>query len=163
MITCTFEDGGAGKLRHITVGVLLLDKGQNKILLVKRSSTSFLEPNKFDIPGGFMSRSETTKETATREVKEETGYEIKITGLFCLNDNPDRPKEDRQNVEFIYIAEAVNEVTIPDSEVSYIKWFPLESLPSAEDFAFDHYQVIKKFLSYKKQSFPLPIFLDTYE
>lgn len=159
MITCTFEDGGTGKLRHVTVGTILLNKKRDKILLIRRAGSSFLEPNKYDIPGGFMGRDETTEETSHREVKEETGYVIKVNSLFCINDNPNRPKEDRQNVELIYSAEAQNEEGKHDDEVERIQWFSLSELPQANDWAFDHFVVVQKFIEHTKNPSTLPIFI----
>ncbi len=59
---------------------------------------------KFTIPGGFLDRNENIEQGTLRELKEETGYEGKIICLFHINDNPTRPKEDRQNVDFIYMS-----------------------------------------------------------
>lgn len=56
MITCTFEDGGRGKLRHAVVNAIILK--ENKILLVKRSP-KITEGGKWGLVGGFMDRDET--------------------------------------------------------------------------------------------------------
>jgi len=91
MIKCRFENGNKASLRHVTVGVILLNESHKKILLVKRAA--FLtNPGKYAVPGGFLDRDETSKEGALREVKEETGYEARIINLFRVNDDPNRPK-----------------------------------------------------------------------
>ena len=65
-----------------------------------------------------------------------------------------RPKEDRQNVDIIFIANAVKQTGKSDEEVSHLKWFDLDKLPSKEEIAFDHgdnFGAIKKYL---KKDFP---------
>jgi len=58
--------------------------------------------------------------------------------LLKINDNPNRPKEDRQNVDFIYTAKAVRQVKKGDEEVSRLQWFSLDKLPQNDQIAFDH-------------------------
>lgn len=155
MINCTFENGNKANLRHVTVGVIAVNK-QNQVLLVRRAS-NIIRGNKYSIPGGFLDRNENTKEAALRELKEETGYEGKILHLFYLNDNPLRPKEDRQNVDFIYATEVVGGEIKQDKEVASVRWFPKEDLPSEEDFAFDHRGIIKSFFKHRENPLALPL------
>ena len=143
MITCAFENDGKDSLRHVVVDVLLIDG--NKILLVKRTG-KLLESGKWALPGGFLARDETCEQGAMREVKEETGYEIQIIKLLRVVDNPDRPKEDRQNVSFVYIAKPLKKDGDSDNEVSEAKWFDLDKLPPVEEIAFDHYDNISIYL-----------------
>ena len=154
MITCYFEKKKKAYLRHVTVDALLVKK--NKILLIKRAS-HLIEGNKYALPGGFLDRDETTAEGVLREVKEETGYEGKIISLFRINDNPDRKREKRQNVVFVYLVQAKRKVAKFDKEVTKIKWFSLDKLPKPEEIAFDHYENIELYRQYRKEKFSLPI------
>ncbi len=154
MITCEFEDGGKGKLRHITVGAIVVNE-QSQVLLVKRAVAHRF--GKYSIPGGFLDRDEDTKIATLRELKEETGYDGEIMFLFRLNDNPRRPKEDRQNVDVLYVVRVTGGEATLNKEVSEIKWFSEESLPSEEEFAFDHRETILKHFKYLKEPFQLPI------
>lgn len=155
MISCKFENGRGASLRHVVANILIL-KG-NKILLVKRAA-SLINPNLWGLVGGFVDRDETIEEAALRESIEETGYQIKIKTLLRIADNPDRPKEDRQNISFVYTAKALNKVGERDWESSQIKWFDLNNLPPKGEFAFDHYENIQLYLKYLKSPFPLPVF-----
>ena len=155
MVTCVFEDGGKGLLRHITVGALIIK--ENKILLIKRAS-HLINPGKYALPGGFMDRDETTVGALKREIKEETGFEIKKFKLFRINDNPNRIGEDRQNVDFIFLAEVGEKLSDFDKEVVEFKWFDLNHLPDPSQFAFDHLENIELYLKYLKNPFSLPIF-----
>jgi ADP-ribose pyrophosphatase YjhB (NUDIX family) len=61
-------------------GALVLRHG--KVLLIRRTIEPFL--GHWDIPGGFCEVNEHPTETAIREVLEETGLEIELTGLLGL-------------------------------------------------------------------------------
>lgn len=155
MIDCTFENGNKANLRHVTVGVIAVNK-QNQVLLVKRAP-NIIRGGKLSIPGGFLGRDENSRQAALRELKEETGYNGKILCLFYFNDSPFRPKEDRQNVDIIYAAEIVGGKEKKDEEVTNVHWFFQGDLPSKEDFAFDHRGIIESFFKYQKKPFTLPI------
>lgn len=93
-----------------------------QILLAKRA-VGQLEGGKWCLPGGYMERDETTVQTSKREVYEETGYEIIDVIFLKFNDNPDRPGEDRQNVNFLYLGIASKQTGTPDDESSEVRWF----------------------------------------
>lgn len=154
MITCTFENGNQNSLRHVTVSCLVMKDG--KILLAKRSK-DLLEAGKWCLLGGYVERDETTDEAGLREALEESGWLIDNLQLLRINDNPDRPHEDRQNVDFIYIADAIKEVGEKDQESEEIHWFSLDSLPPKEEVAFDHMDSIELYIKYSKSPFPLPV------
>jgi len=154
MITCNFEDQSKGLLRHVVVDNLIIDG--HKILLVKRGS-KYSEPNKWALPGGYVERDETTSEATQREALEETGYQTKVVKLFRIIDNPDRPKEDRQNISLVYLLNPLKKVGKSDHEISSTKWFDLSELPSEKEFAFDHYDNIKLYKQHLQKSFSLPI------
>lgn len=157
MITCIFEKGNKAEpgLRHVTVGAIAVnDKGQ--VLLVKRGP-NVPNPGKYSVPGGFFDRDETTQEAVLRELREETGLEGKVRLLFHINDNPGRPKEDRQNVDIIYVVDVITSDIKTDWETTSAEWFTEEVLPSEEEFAFDHRNLFLKFFAYQREVFPLPL------
>lgn len=148
MITCQFEDGVSVSLRHVTVGVVVENDG--KILLVKRSDDSFLEAGKWTIPGGYLDRDETAEEGAVREAREESGYDVELTGLLRINSNPNRPKEDRQSVDLVFSAKIISKAGTNDHEISEVKWFAPDELPEESEFAFDHWENVQMYLKRKK-------------
>lgn len=156
MITCVFEKGYKASLRHIVTHAIVEDHG--KLLLVKRTG-DMLETGKWSLPGGFLNRDETAEQGVLRELKEETGWEGKIISWFRINTNPNRPKEDRQNVAFDFLVQPVKKSGNADAESSKIEWIPIDKLYSFDQFAFDHGESIKLFLDYRKKSFPLPLFV----
>lgn len=155
MIKCILENGRETSFRHVTVGSIVLNE-KNEVLLVKRAS-NLTRGSKHTIPGGFLDRDENLEEAALRELKEETGYEGKIEMLFQLNDSPKRPKEDRQNVDFVFIAKIIGGELRLNEEVADIQWVPKENLPSEDEFAFDHRKIIMRYFEYLEHPFSLPI------
>ena len=157
MINCTFENGKTADpgLRHITVGALAYnEKGQ--VLLVKRSA-KYSRPNTWTVPGGFLDRDREITEAVLKELKEETGMTGKVKELFHINDYPNRPNEDRQNVDFIYLVNIESGSFHHDDEITNIQWFDKDSLPKEEEFAFDHRTTILKFYEWREKPFPLPL------
>ena len=158
MITCTFENNNKTSLRHITVNAIVVKN--NKILLGKRATFNgkpILESGKWGLLGGFFDRDENLTQAVIREVMEESGWEIENLKLFRINDNPNRPKEDRQNVDIIFITTAVKQIKTSDEEVSKLQWFDLDKLPKKEEIAFDHGDSLELYKKYLGKKFLLPI------
>lgn len=153
MIICKFEDGGEASLRHMVVDSIVLK--DNKIMMVKRAP-NMLEGGKWGLVGGYVDRDETLKQAAEREVLEETGWTVKDTVLLGIIDNPNRPKEDRQNIAMIYISQAVEKIGEADHESTEQKWYALDELPDENSIAFDHADTIRLYKKYLDQKFPLP-------
>ena len=155
MIDCKFENGREASLRHVTVGIIAVNSN-GQVLLVKRAPHLW-NGNKYTVPGGFLDRDEDTKGGALRELREETGLQGEILFLFRVNDSPNRPKEDRQNVDFIYIAGVVGGREVKNKEVGEISWFDEKNLPHDSEFAFDHRESILRYFQYRKKPFLVPI------
>jgi len=110
------------------------------------------EACKWDTAGGFLDRDETVEQGASREVLEETGYEVKSIRMIGINSDSSRPHEDRQNVEFIFAAEIGDKVQEPDDESSEMKWFGRTELPDSSKIAFDHGRNLEWFVSHPGSS-----------
>ena len=95
MITCTFEDGHAARLRHVVVHAIVERVGA---LLLVRRAPHLSEGGRWGLPGGFLDRDERLVDGVLRELREETGWTGEVRRLFRINSRPDRPREDRQNV-----------------------------------------------------------------
>lgn len=159
MLTCTFEDGGSASLRHVTVNAIVVQ--DSKILLGKRGTYNngkpLLEAGKYGLLGGYFNRDESLMEALKREVHEESGWEIDNLRLLRINDNPNRPAEDRQNVDIIFIADAIKNSGESDEEVTHLEWFDLSALPSRENVAFDHYDSLEMYRKYVNGELQIPI------
>ena len=140
MINCTFENGRKASLRHVVVDAITVK--DQKILLIRRA-LQLSNGGKWAIPGGFLDRDETCEQAIAREVKEETGLKATSVKLFKITDDPNRKNEDRQNVAFVYIVEASGQIKFDPHEVTDAKWFNINNLPKENEFAFDHYEIIR--------------------
>ncbi|MBI4973568.1 NUDIX domain-containing protein [Candidatus Roizmanbacteria bacterium] len=158
MITCFFEDGGKSPLRHVTISVIVIKDG--KVLLGKRGTFQgkpILEFGRWALLGGFFNRGEDLIKAAKREVMEESGWGIKNLKLFRVNDSPNRPREDRQNMDMVFTAEALQQTGKSDEEVTELAWFDFAKLPSPDMMAFDHGEDLELYRKYLKENFALPL------
>lgn len=160
MLHCTFENHHQASLRHVTVNTLVMRNQQ--VLLGLRGmfhGKPILESGKWSMLGGFMERDEDIFEAAEREVKEESGWSISNLEVFMVNHTPHRTGEDRQNVEFVFIAQAQAQLSQPDEEVKQLSWFELDQLPPQSQVAFDHYQALELLQRHVASPFTLPIWI----
>lgn len=156
MISCTFEDGNQASLRHAVVDVLVLNES-GQLLMVKRTA-SLIEGGKWGIVGGFAERDERLADSATREIYEETGWEIKDLTLLTINDDPARPKDlNRQNISVVYFCQATKKTGEPDWESDEQRWYDLDDLPARQQIAFDHADYIDLYKRYQREKFALPL------
>lgn len=128
-----------------------------KLLLEKRAP-HLLEGGKWSLPSGFLDRDETAEQGILREVLEETGWTAKVTAVFSIKTDPNRPHEDRQNIAFFFLVETIEKTGTVDNESTEISWIPFTELPPLDTFAFDHGEAIGNYIRYKKQEFALPLF-----
>ena len=154
MITCSFEDGGKALFRHVVVHAVIEKDG---CLLLEKRAPPLLEAGKWSLPSGFVNRDETVEQAIVREVFEETGWKTKVKTLFRINSNPNRPKEDRQNIALEFILEPLEHTGTNDAESSKVEWIPIDKLLPFDEFAFDHGESIKLYLQYREKPFTLPL------
>ncbi len=105
-------------------GILVLD-GEERILLVKRR----FEPYKggWTIPSGYVEYDEDVRETAVRELKEETGVDVEIDALHAVESAFDDPRGNTLLVVFRgHIADG--SVRAGD-DAEEARFFPLDRLP----------------------------------
>lgn len=141
MINCAFENGNKANLRHVVVDSIAIK--DNKIVLVKRAK-HLTNPDKWAMPGGYADRDESLEEAAVRELKEETGLKGEIIRLFkIIDDHKTYGKDDKQHVKFVY--EVKSNGDLVNSSEGEARWFDLENLPKEQEFAFDHFKIIKDF------------------
>ena len=128
-------DCGRFANRGVSIDAVIIKDG--KVLLVQRGTV----PDKglWATPGGYVEWDESAEEAVIREVKEETGLDIKETKLVGVYSSPLRHPNQVINIVFL--------TTVNDGEIKNgddaedNKWFPLASLP--KKMAFDHKQNIQ--------------------
>jgi ADP-ribose pyrophosphatase YjhB (NUDIX family) len=117
------------------VAVLIVKQGQ--LLLARRA----IEPaiGMWDIPGGFVKSSESAETAACREVLEETGLTITLTGF--LGSLADVYKDERiPTLNLCFGAEVESGEMRPQSDVAELSWIVFDQIP--EPLAFDHQQQV---------------------
>ena len=65
----------------VTAAIIRKD---TKILIAQRNNDSYLEPNKWEFPGGKVEQNETYEECLIREIHEELDIQISIDSLFLV-------------------------------------------------------------------------------
>lgn len=144
MVTCVFENGGRAALRHAVVHAVVERDGA---LLLVRRAPHLSEGGKWGLPGGFLDRDETLVDGVLRELHEETGWTGRVVALLRINSNPNRPREDRQNVAFDFVVEPLTRTGQPDAESSSVAWISIDRLPPLETLSFDHGDTVRAYLA----------------
>jgi 8-oxo-dGTP diphosphatase len=106
-----------------TTGVIVLKEG--KVLLVKRRYQPYR--GKWVIPSGFVEYSEDIIETAVRELKEETGVDVKIDSLYEVKSCFDDPRGN--TVLVLYLGHIDGGELIAGDDAESVGFFSLHDLP----------------------------------
>jgi len=131
---------GRWKNRPAVVDGIVLNS-QGKILLIRRGRDPFR--GSWALPGGFMDWGETAGEAVVREVREETGLELKDPRFLAVFDSPGRDLE-RGTVSLAYYGTAADEGDLrPGDDACDSRWFSFTALPS---LAFDHGKILSLFM-----------------
>ena len=105
------------------VAAVVLATKDGKLVLVRRD----IEPaiGEWSLPSGYVDRGEAVEDAAVREVKEETGLDISLTGLVGLYSHTGSPV-----VLAAYAAEVVGGTMEPGPEVRETALFSPDRLPA---------------------------------
>ncbi len=128
----------------LTVDVII-QKG-DAILLVKRGNEPF--KGKLALPGGFVEWNEKVEDAAVREVKEETGIEVKLRELLGVYSDPKRDPR-RHVVTVVFVADALHDRVIAGSDAENAAWVKPEEVKESE-LSFDHWKIIQDYLKWRK-------------
>ena len=124
-----------------------VDGHQLSILLIERGNEPY--KGKWAFPGGFMNIDETAEQGAVRELKEETGLEVKYLkqiGAFTAVD-----RDPRERVITIAYYSLVHKQEVKgDDDAAKAQWFPLDAVPP---LAFDHDLILRKAIEQLKKDF----------
>lgn len=113
---------------EVTTHAILLDETRTQILLIK-----WIDPlgqKVWGFPGGHIKIGEKVEDAVVREVKEETGYDIKVERLLGVCDNIVRDDHSRNVIahftNIIWIAKIVsgNLDFQGDEEIIKARWVP---------------------------------------
>lgn len=119
----------------LTVDAVITD-GEGRVLVMKRGTDPFRGTWVF--PGGLVDPGETVEQACIREVREELGLEVKLTGLIGIYSEPGRDPRG-SFVSIAYRAEVVGGTPIITPEARSHRWLePGEELP----MGFDHARIL---------------------
>jgi ADP-ribose pyrophosphatase YjhB (NUDIX family) len=103
------------------------------ILLIRRTDNGNLA-----LPGGGMDLGETITHAAIREVKEETGLDVEITGLIGIYTNPHHlieytsDGEVRQEFSIVFTARPTGGELTTSDEASEVVWADPDDVPGMQ-------------------------------
>lgn len=123
----------------VTADCVVFNKEDNNIsiLLIKRENDPYKDFWAF--PGGFINMNESAEEAAIRELKEETGLEVKKAEQLKAYSNPNRDPRERV-ITIVFIAESEKNIVKGEDDAKEAKWFQIDNLPP---LAFDHELILK--------------------
>ncbi len=120
--------------------VTALPEGGEGVVLIERSNP----PLGWALPGGFIDYGETCEQAAVREMKEETGLDVRLTGLLGVYSDPDRDPR-RHTMSVVYTGEPEDPARLKaGDDAAGAKVFPLGEWP---ELAFDHARILADFLA----------------
>lgn len=126
---CSVCDSTYYRNPKLCASVLPVDGGN--VLLAIRGKDPYKGAH--DIIGGFVEVNELPEAAATREAKEETGLDIKITALLGIY--PDVYGDDGDyTLNFHYVGEIIGGDMRPMDDVVGLEWAPIQDVPLNEGF-----------------------------
>ena len=113
-------------------GVIINEKGE--VLLLNH----VLRPvSGWGVPGGFLNLGEQPEAAFRREIREETGLELRDVTLY-------RSRTFKRHIEIIFLAKGVGEAKVLSREITELGWFTVENMP--KDMSLDQQFLIRKAL-----------------
>lgn len=128
------------KIMAIVDVVLLKDK---KVLMVQEGKEICYK--QWNLPAGHLDPGENLIKATIREVREETGYEVKIKGLRRIYNYI--TKGGNHSIRFSFIGEIISgDIKFDGKEILDIKWFSLDEIDKMPDEQLRTAKVIRKII-----------------
>jgi len=111
------------------VGIGAVIVKDNKVLLIKRAG----DPGRglWSIPGGLVELGEKIKDAVCREVKEETGLDVRVGEIADVTEIITRDEKDKVKYHFVivdFFAEVLRGELKPSSDALEAKWVEFKDL-----------------------------------
>jgi 8-oxo-dGTP diphosphatase len=124
---------------------------EGRVLLSRRAHEPWA--GRWEVPGGFLDHGEHPEDGARREVREELGIAVTLTGLLGIYVHPVPDQDPLLIVVYVGTTDATDEeVRIDPAEIADWRWFDSADVP--EVMAGDHRRRIDDWLA--RRAVPLP-------
>ncbi len=121
-----------------TADVIIHEPGRGVVIIRRRHT-----PIGFALPGGFIDEGEQAEEAAIREMREETGLDVELTGLLGVYSRPKRDPR-QHTLTVVYTGRARNPDAIcGGDDAARAAFYPLDALP--QPLVFDHAEILEHF------------------
>jgi len=118
-----------------TANVLVEHPDDGRLLLVRRGKEPFL--GCWDIPGGFVEDGEEGEAAAIRELREETGLDVRLTSFLGVFGDVYGGDRGDHTLNLFWIGTTDEPASAaPASDVSELAWVAAADLPPNEQLAF---------------------------
>jgi len=104
--------------------VLLFDEHEQNVLMVKNKGTG---SSYYTLPGGAVEQGETLKQAAVREVKEETGLDVRVGDVFTVGEAFFEERE-HHAIFFTFVGKVIGgeiNISFPE-EIEEVTWMALD-------------------------------------
>ena len=123
------NDPNAPRANSLVVAVAVVVREEQGVLLIQRSDNGL-----WALPGGAQEIGETVAQAAVREVVEETGIEVEITGISGIYSDPSHviaydDGEVRQEFSICFHGRQVGGDLRTSDESVNVNWFSPDALP----------------------------------
>ncbi|WFE51466.1 NUDIX domain-containing protein [Micromonospora sp. WMMD1155] len=124
-----YHDPNAPKANSIVVAVSVFVRDEHsRVLLIQRTDNGL-----WSLPGGGQEVGETVAQTAVREVHEETGISVEVTGMVGVYSDPSHvieysDGEVRQQFSLCFRARPISGTPTPSDESHEARWVARDEL-----------------------------------
>lgn len=123
-------------------GLILIDE---KLVLIRRKHYPF--EDKLALPGGMVEYGEKVEDAVCREMKEETGLDVRISEMLGVYSEPGRDPRGH-TISVAYILEHVGGELRSGDDAKAIELVDIDKVP---DLAFDHNEIVEDFITWRKK------------
>jgi len=136
----------------VVVGGVIEKDG--RFLLIQEAKKGKHYYGKWNIPAGRLDQGETILDGAKREIKEETGCDVELTGILQIANAP-VPGIKNPNAKFIGIVFATKIITehiqYDPAEIMDARWFTYEELLNMKDELRSYTWIIEAITNFREQ------------
>jgi ADP-ribose pyrophosphatase YjhB (NUDIX family) len=139
----------------ILIHVSVVLRRQNRILLVQEEKAE--NHGRWNLPGGHLELRETLQQGALREVKEETGLQVRLSELVGVYTSIQPP--DYHAIRFVFTAEHDGNEPMAGDEILAVQWHSLAEVEALPDSALVGGERLRRILSDVESGVRVPLSL----